>query len=162
MATLLAASHPDLVSALVLVNTFARWRRAEDYPIGMPEETSVERYEQHWGVTAEILDLTAPSAANDGRFRDWFLRYQRLAMPRGAAATMYGWVTQLDVRAVRPSIRVPTLVLQRAGARHHRASFRRYLAEHIPDARTWSSRASTRCRSTRATSSRSSTRSRSS
>jgi class 3 adenylate cyclase len=138
MAALLAATHPERVSALVLVNTFARWRRAEDYPVGMPEETAeklVDRYEQHWGVTAQILDLTAPSAATDARFREWFTRYQRLAMPRGAATAMYRWVTQLDVRPVLETIRVPTLVLQRAGARHHRAAFGRYLAERIPGAR---------------------------
>ena len=40
MAAMLAASHPERVRALVLVNSFARWRRAEDYPIGMPEATA--------------------------------------------------------------------------------------------------------------------------
>lgn len=138
MAALLAASHPDLVTELVLVNSFARWRRADDYPIGMPEATTeklVERYQQHWGVTAEILDMTAPTAAGDARFRDWFTRYQRLCMSRGAASTMYRWVTRIDVRGALSSIRVPTLILQRSGARHHRAEFGRYLAEHIPEAR---------------------------
>ena len=42
MAAMLAASSPDRVQALVLVNSFARWRRAEDYPIGMPD-TTVEK-----------------------------------------------------------------------------------------------------------------------
>lgn len=138
MAILYAASHPDRVSALVLVNSFARWRRAEDYEIGMPDSTTeklVDRYEQNWGVTAEMLALTAPSVAHDAEFRDWFVRYQRLAMPRGAATVTYRWVTEIDVRAVLPSIRVPTLVVHRAGARHHRADFGRYLAEHIPGAR---------------------------
>jgi class 3 adenylate cyclase/pimeloyl-ACP methyl ester carboxylesterase len=138
MAAMLAASHPERVRALVLVNTFARWRRAERYPIGMPEETSeklVERYAQHWGVTSEMLDLTAPSVATDPRFRNWWLRYSRLTMPRHAAATMYRWVTEIDVRCILPTIRVPTLVVHRAGNRHHRVAFGRYLAEHIPDAK---------------------------
>lgn len=138
MAALFAATHPERVTALVLVNTFARWLRAEDYPIGMPETTwakLLERYEQHVGVTAEFLDLTAPSVANDARFRAWFTRYQRLAMPRGASSVMYRWVTQIDIRAALPTIRVPTLVLQRSAARHHRAAFGRYLAEQIPEAR---------------------------
>lgn len=138
MAAMLAASHPERVSALVLVNTFARWRRADDYPIGMPEATVeklLERYEHHWGVTSEMLDLTAPSVANDPRFRAWWLKYSRLAMPRHAASTMYRWVTEIDIRSVLPSIRVPTLVLQRSGNRHHRAAFGRYLADHIPNAR---------------------------
>jgi class 3 adenylate cyclase len=42
---------------------------------------------------------------------------------------------RIDVRAVLPTIRVPTLVLQRAHARHYRPAFGRYLAEHIPDAK---------------------------
>jgi class 3 adenylate cyclase/pimeloyl-ACP methyl ester carboxylesterase len=138
MAAVLAASRPDRATALVLVNSFARWRRAEDYPIGMPEPTVeklLERYEQHWGVTSEILDQTAPSVAGDPRLRAWFTRYQRLAMSRGAAAAMYRWVTQIDVRSVLGTIRVPTLVLQRRGGRHHRAAFGRYLGERIPGAR---------------------------
>ena len=120
MAAMVAASHPERVSALILVNSFARWRRADDYPIGMPEATTeklLERWEQNWGVTSEILDLTAPSVANDARFRSWWLRYSRLTMPRHASATMYRWVTEIDIRSILPSIRVPTLVLHRSGNR---------------------------------------------
>jgi class 3 adenylate cyclase/pimeloyl-ACP methyl ester carboxylesterase len=138
MAAMLAASHPERVQALVLVNSFARWRRAEDYPIGMPEATAeklLDRYEHHFGVTSEVLDLTAPSVATDARFRTWWLTYSRLTMSRSAAAAMYRWVTEIDVRSILPSIRVPTLVLHRSAARHHRVEFGRYLAEHIPNAK---------------------------
>jgi len=137
MAAVLAASHPERVTELVLVNTFARWTRTDEYPVGMPEETRrkiVERYEESWGTTNEILEVAGPSLANDARFRDWYLRYERLAMPRGAAAALYDWVTQLDVRSVLPSIRVPTLVLHRTDARFHRVAHARYLAERIPGA----------------------------
>ena len=138
MAAVLAASHPERVTALVLVNTFARWTRTDGYPVGMPEETRrkvVERYEASWGTTNEILEIAGPSLANDARFRDWYLRYERLAMPRGGAAALYNWVTHLDVRSVLPSIRVPTLVLHRSDARYHRVEHGRYLAERIPGAR---------------------------
>jgi hypothetical protein len=90
---------------------------------------------RHYGVTNEIFALTAPTMAHDPRMARWFTRYQRLGMARGAATTMYRWVTELDVRSVLQSIRVPTLVLQRAGALHHRAAFGRYVAEHIPGAK---------------------------
>jgi class 3 adenylate cyclase/pimeloyl-ACP methyl ester carboxylesterase len=138
MAALFAATHPERVASLVLTNSYARWRRADDYPIGMPDDTwekLLERYEEHWGVTAAILDLAAPSAASDPRFRAWYPRYQRLSMSRGSAAALYRWVTSLDARPVLPTIRVPTLVLQRAAAHHHRPAFGRYLAEHIEGAR---------------------------
>jgi class 3 adenylate cyclase len=138
MAMLLAATFPDRVSALVLVNTFARWRRAPDYPIGMPDETTeklIRRWQEHWGFTAEIMSLTAPSLADVSEARRWFQRAQRLAMPPGAAAVMFRWITAVDVREVLSSIGTPTLVLHRRDARHHRIAFGRYLAEHIPGAR---------------------------
>jgi class 3 adenylate cyclase len=138
MAALLAATFPDRISALVLVNSFARWRRAPDYPIGMPDETTeklIRRWQEHWGFTAEIIALTAPSLADDTHARRWFQRAQRLAMPPGAAAVMFRWITAVDVREVLPSIGAPTLVLHRREARHHRIAFGHYLAEHIPGAR---------------------------
>lgn len=138
MAMLLAATYPERVSALVLVNSFARWQRAADYPIGMPAATTeklLARWEENWGRTAEFLPLTAPSLADDEQVRRWFVRYQRLAMPPGAALVMYRWVLTVDVRRVLPSISAPTLVLHRRGARHHRVAFGRHLAEHIPHAR---------------------------
>ena len=138
MAMMFAASHPDRVPALVLTNTYARWRRADDYPIGMPDETwekLLDRYEQNWGVSGEILGLTAPSVASDPAFTSWFVRYMRAGMPRGAAAAMYRFVTNMDVRAILATIQVPTLVVQRADARHYRPPFGRYLAEHIPGAK---------------------------
>ncbi|MGB5879561.1 MAG: alpha/beta hydrolase, partial [Thermoanaerobaculia bacterium] len=52
MAMVFAATYPERLSALVLVNAFARWMRDDDYPVGMPVAT-VEKlnrlYEQYWG-----------------------------------------------------------------------------------------------------------------
>lgn len=138
MAVMLAATFPDRVSALVLVNTFARWRRAADYPIGMPDAT-VEKllslYEQHWGQDPGMLALTAPSIAANAHMREWFMRIQRLAMPPGAAARMYRWVLNLDVRSILPAISVPTLVLHRRENRHYRLESGKYLEKHIRGAR---------------------------
>ena len=138
MAMLLAATFPDRISALVLVNAFARWRRAPDYPIGMPDasfEKLVSLYEQHWGQDPTMLATTAPSIAGDPHMQEWFMRIQRLAMPPGAAAQMYRWVLNLDVRSILPALSVPTLVLHRVENRHYRLAFGRYLAKHIPGAR---------------------------
>lgn len=137
MAMLFAATYPDRVSALVLVNSFARWRRAPDYPIGMPDATLgklVALYEQHWGQDPAMLALTAPSIAADPHMQEWFLRNQRLAMPPGAAAEMYNLIVNLDVRSILPAISVPTCVLHRRDNQHYRLPFGRYLAEHIPGA----------------------------
>jgi class 3 adenylate cyclase/pimeloyl-ACP methyl ester carboxylesterase len=137
MAMLLAATHPERAQALALVNSFARWRRAADYPIGMPDaayDKLVTRYEEHWGQDPDMLDLTAPSISTDPRMRQWFTRNQRLAMPPGAAARMYRWVLNLDVRAILPAISVPTRILHRRANRHYRLAAGEYLAKHIPGA----------------------------
>jgi class 3 adenylate cyclase len=138
MALVLAAAHPERVNSLALVNSFARWQRADDFPIGMPEETRerlVDRWDQNWGFTAEILGLTAPSLAHDPAYRAWYTRYQRLCMPPGPAQKMYRWVTSIDVRSVLPHVTVPALVIGRTKARHHRIEHSRYLAQHLPSAR---------------------------
>ena len=116
----------------------------------MPEATAaklVDRDQQHWGVTSEILDLTAPSVAHDARFRcvvhEEISAWRRRASVARQRRCMRG-DTWLDVRSVLSSIRVPTLILQRVGGRHHRVAFGRYLAEHIPGAKTSSCPASTR------------------
>lgn len=137
MAMLLAATFPDRVSALVLVNAFARWRRAPDYPIGMPDTTYeklLELYEQHWGQDPAMLEVTAPSVAADPHMREWFMRIQRLAMPPGAATRMYRWVLNVDVRSVLSAISVPSLVIYRRDNRHYRPDFGRFLAASIPGA----------------------------
>jgi class 3 adenylate cyclase/pimeloyl-ACP methyl ester carboxylesterase len=137
MAMLLAAAHPERVAGLVLLNTFARMLRADDYPIGLPPASVprlLEVYEAAWGTPA-VLELTAPAEAGDPRLGSWFARYQRLAMPPGASARMFAWVLETDVRAVLPNIRAPTLVLHRRDNRYHRLPFGEYLAAHIPGAR---------------------------
>ena len=136
MALLFAATFPERVSSLVLVNSFARWRRAPNYPIGMPPDAysnMLALYEASYGQNADMLLLTAPSMANDARFRSWFLTYQRLSMPPGQSTNLYQWVTNLDVRDVLSTMKSSTLVVHRSDARFHRVAFGRYLNDHIPN-----------------------------
>jgi len=136
MAMLFAATYPDRVAALVLVNTFARLLRATDYPVGLPARVArslADGYERTWG-TGDVLALTAPSVAADSHIHAWQARYERLAMPRRAARIMYEWVQRFDVRSILPAIQMPTLVLQRRANRYYRAGYGRYLAQHIPGA----------------------------
>ena len=136
MAMLFAATYPERTSALILVDTCARHLRDVDYPCGLPADRVpryLQRTEELWG-TGRLLDILAPSVAHDERFRRWYGRYERLAMgPRAIIATQAAYLER-DLRGVLPSIRVPTLVLHRAGDRFIRAGNGRYLAEHIPGA----------------------------
>jgi class 3 adenylate cyclase len=137
MALLFAATFPERVSSLALVNSFARWRRAPDYPIGMPDDAYanlIELYGSMYGQDPDMLRLTAPSVAEDPRIRSWFPMYQRLSMAPGQSTNQYEWVLNLDVRDVLPAVSSPTLVVHRAGNLHHRVAFGRYLSENIPNA----------------------------
>src|SRR5262245_12619038 len=136
MAVLFSATYPRRVSSLMLVNTYARMLRADDYRIGLRPAVAralAEAYERHYG-TGDILFLGAPSIADDPRFRLWYGRYERLAIPPRAARTMYEWVQQFDVRSVLGSIQTPTVVIQRQANRYYRAVYGRYLAETISGA----------------------------
>ena len=137
-AMLFAATYPDRVSALVLVNTFARFLRDTDYPWGIPEEALpqlVAGFERLFG-TGAMAETLAPSSAGDARFREWFARYQRLSMagPGVAGEGYRGYLLNVDLRPILPTIRVPTLVLHRAENPFVRVGHGRYLGESIPGA----------------------------
>jgi class 3 adenylate cyclase len=137
MSTYFAAAHPDRVSSLVLLETSARMLRDDDYPIGMPPQARdrlIEGYVASYG-SGNDLRTNAVSRKDDEQFRRWWGRSERMANGPVGAGAYWRALTSRDMRAVLPALRVPTLVVQRAGDPLVRASHGRYLADHIPDAR---------------------------
>jgi len=137
MALMSAATHPDRVASLVLINGFARFSRANDYPGGIPPaaaDTLLEGIVQTWGtgVTAAYL---GPSVASDPGVQEWYGRVERFAATPGTALAKMRAILSLDVRRVLPLVRAPTLVVQNRDDVFVRASHGRYLAEHLPNAR---------------------------
>jgi class 3 adenylate cyclase len=132
-----AASHPDRLSSLVIVDGFARVRSAPDYPAGMPDER-VERdldlIEPNWG-RGLMLDIFAPSMRGVLGLRETWARFERMATSPGSARAIVGWIFDSDVRAFLPTISVPTLVIQHPEGRVFPPALGRYLAEHIPGAK---------------------------
>lgn len=138
LAMVLAATYPDRFPGLVLINSTPRLRRAGDYPIGAPEhviETLSRDWAANYGRNADSLYYTAPSVADDTRFREWWTRFARLAMPPGVAEHAMAWIRDTDVRSVLPAIQAETLVISRKDAQMHRPIYGQYLADHIPNAR---------------------------
>jgi class 3 adenylate cyclase len=139
LSILFAATHPRRVSALVLYASAARMARDDGYEWGLPEDTyENERVRQMildgWGDGA-LLDIFAPSYADDERMREIWGNYQRRgASPSMGLATMQAMMA-IDVRDALPTISVPTLLLHRAGDRAIRPQSSRYMAERIPGAR---------------------------
>jgi len=132
MAMLFAATYPERTSALVLANTTARVMPGSDYPWGLSPE--VDLLIRQWGRES-ALDVAAPSVARDERFRAWMAKYERVSATPGAAAALWTMIADLDVRAVLPTIRVPTLVLHTAGNQAFPVGNGRYLAERITGAK---------------------------
>jgi class 3 adenylate cyclase len=137
MATTYAAAHPERLSSLILVDCFARFVVAPDFPIGAPSEEvgrTLEAADASMG-TGLMIDLFAPSVANDDRLRRAWSRYERQASSPGSTIAVVRLIYQSDVRDVLPAIRVPTLVIHRADARGFGVEHGRYLARHIPAAK---------------------------
>lgn len=137
MCALFAATYPARTSTLVLYGAYPRVAWAPDYPFGYkPEEFQglLELIEREWGSSA-IVERYAPSMVADVRFRQWNAKYMRMAASPGAAVTIQRMNWEIDVRPILPAIRVPTLVLYRAGELVAHVKGSQYLAQHIPGAK---------------------------
>jgi class 3 adenylate cyclase len=137
MAMLFAASHPERTRALVLYGTYASAAAREGYPWGRSPQWMGDfdrRIDELWG-SGVFLPEVAPSLAEDPAFSRWWGRYERLSYGPGNALAYFHTNATVDARAVLPSIRVPTLVLQRVLDDYRNPGHAGYIASHIPGAR---------------------------
>ena len=138
MSLLFAATYPERTSALVLYGSYARRSWSPDHGSGRTEEEwrgLLDTIERGWGEVGGLVDVWAPSAANDESHKQWSATYFRLAASPGAAVTVMQMNKEIDVRPILPAVRVPTLIVHRAGDLVTRAEQSRYLAQHVPGAR---------------------------
>lgn len=133
MALLFAASHPERVSSLVLVNSYARLTRSADYPIGI-------RVQDHERLLRD--SYPPPGSARllaGGEIDDvtvaWWDRYLRYSAAPAVTRAMRKMLLSVDVREVLGSVRTPTLVLHRRDDAYIELAHGAYLAKHIPGAR---------------------------
>jgi len=136
MSILFAATHPELTSALVLYGGMARSTWAPDYPWATPADALIESSEAmapylYGGAVVEII---APSLADDPLARALFARLQRYAASPAMLQQMFAMFLDIDVRAVLPTIDVPTLVLHRRGDRAVNYQASKWMATQIPGA----------------------------
>jgi class 3 adenylate cyclase len=138
LSAVFAASHPDRVTSLILMGGFARLTEDADYAPGAPREVTEEfnrRVGESWGDNAWLLQLWAPSVADDRAAQE---HWNRMMVFGGTPATAVAWlkmVQDTDIRRTLPAIHVPTLVLHRSEDRIIPVEHGRYLGEHIPGAR---------------------------
>lgn len=132
-AIVFAAAHPDRLSRLVLYGTYARFLRADDYPIGAPAEV-LEGLQAavaaNWGE-ALAFETFAPSMADDQMFEAWWARLLRHGISRSGMEHFLGTLAALDVRAALSSISVPTRILCHNPDLVTPFAWSEYLAAHI-------------------------------
>jgi class 3 adenylate cyclase len=136
MALMAAATHPDHIESLVLVNGFARFSRTDDYPAGIPADAAraaLNQLTETWGKGTMAAAL-GPSVASNPGMTEWYGRLERFSASPGSALARMRAILELDVRRVLPLVTTPTLVIQNTGDVYVRAGHGRYLAEHIEGA----------------------------
>jgi len=134
LSVLMAATHPDRVTRLVLYGSYAKRTRSADYPWAPTREEReayADRLATEWAWEADMRTM-CPSA-DDEMARWWGLRARAAATPSTVRALIQ-MNSATDVRAVLPAIKAPTLVLHRRGDRDSLPAESRFLAERIPGA----------------------------
>jgi class 3 adenylate cyclase len=137
LSTLFAATYPARTVALIMYGAYAKWIRSDDYPWAPTREeheAAFKAFEKYWGTPIGLKTL-APSVANDERMRQWYAHHQRVSASPGAGVTLYRMNVEVDIRAILPTIRVPTLILHRTGDRLLPCQGARYMAGQIPAAK---------------------------
>ncbi len=132
MAMLFAATYPDRTIALALYGAYVH------HPSWVipPEKlgAALEQIESLWG-TGELVGLFAPSRANDDAFKRWWARFERLGGSPSVPLMITKMNSEIDIRHIIRSVRVPTLILHRCGDTRVNVNAGRYAAQHISGAK---------------------------
>ena len=137
MCALFAATYPQRTSALIMAGAYPRMMSAPDYEFGRTMEQMeglLAEIERGWGGPVGLA-MRGPSRTGDERFSQWWAHYLRTSASPTAAAALLRMNSQVDVRAVLPSIRVPTLIMHSVNDRALPIQAGRLMAERIPGAK---------------------------
>jgi class 3 adenylate cyclase/pimeloyl-ACP methyl ester carboxylesterase len=139
LAMILAATHPDRVAGLILVDTFPTFAMTDDTPT-MPTTRMLEQLDnslrEHWGRDFDDDAWGGPPGPRDARERRWFNRYCRASVAPGGLIAEGRRLAELDARPVLPSIQARTLVVGfESGQGVVDPAISQVLADRIPDAR---------------------------
>lgn len=137
----LAAADPGRVAGVITYAAYPAFAPAMAADCGHSEEfltllaqTAGQRFVLDLPLLDQIVQVMAPSRAEDDRFVRWLGRYSRLSAGPGATAAAFAAMRSIDIRQVLPDVQAPTLVLHRRGDRVLPPANGRYLAEHLRNA----------------------------
>jgi class 3 adenylate cyclase/pimeloyl-ACP methyl ester carboxylesterase len=131
LAAMFAATYPERVTALSLWGVAAHGRTVDDPELRVQ---LLDAIENQW-ADGTLIHLFVPSQVGNRAFEEWWGRFQRGAVSPGMARKIMDMESRVDLRAILPTIRVPTLVSHRSGDRFVPVELGRELAALIPGAR---------------------------
>jgi class 3 adenylate cyclase len=133
MSALFAATFPERVSHLVLYGGFARFVNGDDYSL-MFDPVVFAQMVPAWG-TGQTIKAFGHSHRKNPEVQRLWAKGERLIASPGTFKAMLESNFRIDVRAILPQVRVPTLVLHRLTDRAIPVANGRFLAEQVPGAR---------------------------
>lgn len=136
LAVMFAVAEPTRTHGLVLMSTYARLRRADDYPDGISDDEFERRLrglERYWGQPQMLRDVLPSLAGDDSRLR-WWAQFFRRATSPGALAAQLRMNFHTDVSALLGLIQAPTLILHGRDEPFVDVHHSRWMAERIPEA----------------------------
>jgi class 3 adenylate cyclase len=131
LSAMFAATYPEQVTALVLSGVAAEGQHTLG---GSARQLMEAALDGHWG-DGTLVKLYAPSQVGNRAFVEWWGKMQRSAVSPGMARRLIEMTVDTRLRALLPTIRVPTLVMHAAGDRLVPVEYGREVAELIPGAR---------------------------
>lgn len=134
MAILMAATHPERVTSLVLYGSYAKRTRALDYPWGQTDAERRAHTDRLIGTWDWDADLLRRCPSGDAQMQRWWSQRIRAAATPSTIRALMEMNSAVDVRDVLAAVRVPTLVLHRRGDPMFDVEEAQYLANRIPSA----------------------------
>ena len=127
-----AATYPSRTTALVVLEGYAE--PFAERPNAMDTQEARAAMVAMWGTGEyhRLLNLDMPW---NEEIRATWARHERLAASPGTFARGMGLVAEMDVRALLPTVRVPTLVLHHADDPFIPPEWGKYIADRISGAK---------------------------
>jgi len=129
---LFAATHPSRTTALVVLEGWAD--SAAERTGGIALEDAQSAMASMWG-TGEYQHALNPDMPWNEEIRAAWAREERMAASPATVALMQPLLAEMDVRALLPTVRVPTLVVHHSDDRLFLPAAGRYVADQVPGAK---------------------------
>jgi class 3 adenylate cyclase len=129
---LFAATHPSRTTALVVLEGYAD--PMAERTDGLDSEEVMAALAGMWG-TGESQHVINPDMPWNEEIRATWARHDRLAASPATFALMLPLLTEVDVRAVLPTVRVPTLVVHHTDDPLTLPEWGKDVADHISGAK---------------------------